>query len=196
MICAVSFYDETLYKRLFAEQIFIKFHKVIHMNKQARVAEYLQPCAHCMNGQGFETRTSTNACGYICKYSDLKGSAATLRCRTRGESEDHTGKKSMQGIHSGFKIQGRHHYKSKTGVSVVTRKGLKSFNMKEPWQYLKINQFPLEIQIPLICPSVRVVTVWFRTQSTYQCCILHDRSSTYIDNSNDACKDICMVCLL
>ena len=30
------------------------------------------------DGRGFEPRTSTNACGHICRYVDQKGSAAML----------------------------------------------------------------------------------------------------------------------
>ena len=48
------------------------------------------------------------------------------RCCTRGESEDHTSKKVCKGIHPGFETQGRHHQKSKTGVSVAPRRGLMS----------------------------------------------------------------------
>ena len=35
-------------------------------------------------------------------------------------------RKHAKGIHPGFKTQGRHHQKSKTGVSVAPRKGLVS----------------------------------------------------------------------
>ena len=35
-------------------------------------------------------------------------------------------KHASKGIHSGFETQGRHHQKSKTGVSVVPEKGLMS----------------------------------------------------------------------
>ena len=39
----------------------------------------------------------------------------------------HAGEKArMQGIHPGFETQGRHHQKSKTGVSVAPQKGLVS----------------------------------------------------------------------
>ena len=49
------------------------------------------------------------------------------RCCTRGESEDHTGEKACRkGIHPGFETQGRHHQKSKTGVTVAPQKGLMS----------------------------------------------------------------------
>ena len=48
------------------------------------------------------------------------------RCRTRGESEDSIVHKwqrhASEGIHPGFKTQGRHHQNSKTGVSVAPEK--------------------------------------------------------------------------
>ena len=49
------------------------------------------------------------------------------RCHTRGESENHTGKKARKGstLH-GFETQGRCQQKSKTGVSVAPQKGLMS----------------------------------------------------------------------
>ena len=41
----------------------------------------------------------------------------------------HTGKKAhMHGFHSGFETQGRHHQKSRTGVGMVSQKGLMSSN--------------------------------------------------------------------
>ena len=51
-------------------------------------------------------------------------------CCTRGESEEqHAGKKACkQEIYTGFEIQGRHHQKSKTGVSLTPRKGFMSSN--------------------------------------------------------------------
>ena len=49
------------------------------------------------------------------------GHQGVSRFCTRGESEEwHVGKKACkQGIHPSFKIQGRHHQRSKTGVSVA-----------------------------------------------------------------------------
>ena len=38
-------------------------------------------------------------------------------------------KHASQGIHPGFEIQGRHHQKSKRGVSVVPKKGLVSYKI-------------------------------------------------------------------
>ena len=39
----------------------------------------LQCCAACgTDGHGFEPRTSTNACGHVCKYVDRKGLAVML----------------------------------------------------------------------------------------------------------------------
>ena len=46
-------------------------------------------------------------------------------CHTRGESAGHyDDEASKRGIHPGFQTQGRHHYKSKTRVSVAPQKGL------------------------------------------------------------------------
>ena len=51
------------------------------------------------------------------------------RCHTRGESEDHTGKKAYkQGIQASFETRGRHHRKFKIRVSVAPQKGLVSSN--------------------------------------------------------------------
>ena len=57
--------------------------------------------------------------------SSIKRSAGAA---TRGESAPlHPGHKTCkQGIHPGFETQGRRHRKSKTGVSVVSQKGLLS----------------------------------------------------------------------
>ena len=41
----------------------------------------------------------------------------------RKEARKHT----SEGIHPGFETQGRHHQKSKTGVSVAPQKGLVSY---------------------------------------------------------------------
>ena len=57
----------------------------------------------------------------IYKCTDPKGLAAKLttvvsRCRTKGESEDHTVEKACkQGIHPGIETQGQHHQESKIG---------------------------------------------------------------------------------
>ena len=40
------------------------------------------------------------------------------RCRTRGESEDHTSEKARKRMHPGFETLCRRHQKSKTGASV------------------------------------------------------------------------------
>ena len=61
-----------------------------------------------------------------------QGSAAMLtvytvsRCRTRGESEDHTGEKACK---KGSALPLKPSQKSKTGVLVATQKGLVSFNI-------------------------------------------------------------------
>ena len=66
---------------------------------------------------------------------DQKGSAAMLTSiQSVGVAPEvnlrnslHTGHKAhKRGIHPGFETQGRHHQKSKTGMSVVPRKGLMS----------------------------------------------------------------------
>ena len=78
-------------------------------------------------------RNSTNACGHICKYVDQKGLAAMLTSiqsagvTPEGNLSITQVRKHVKGIHPGFETQGRHHQKSKTGVSVVPRKILKSF---------------------------------------------------------------------
>ena len=104
-------------------------------------------CRACgTDGHGFEPQTSTNACGHVCRYMDRKGSAAMLTSiQSVGVAPEvnlrnslHAGDKAhKQGIHPGFETQGRRHQKSKTGVSVASRKGqmssknfLKNFKKK------------------------------------------------------------------
>ena len=46
-----------------------------------------------------------------------------IRCYTRGESEECIGEEAHKyGIHPGFDTQGRHHQKSKTGISGPTKR--------------------------------------------------------------------------
>ena len=75
-----------------------------------------------MDGHGFDPQTSTNACGHVCKYADSKGLAVMLACK---QSAGDAPEVNLR-IHPGFEIQGTHHQKSKTGVSVAPRKGLMS----------------------------------------------------------------------
>ena len=104
----------------------------------------LQHCATCgTDGRGFNPPPppQTNACGHIiCKYVDRKGSAAMVASvQSAGVAPEvnlriTTGKKlckSKKGMNPGFETQGRHHQKSKTGVSVAPRKGLKIFFLKK-----------------------------------------------------------------
>ena len=77
---------------------------------------------------GFEPRTSTNACRHICRNVDQKVLAAMLTSiQSVGVAPEvnlrnslNAGNKAHQwGIHPDLEIQGRHHHKSKTGVSVA-----------------------------------------------------------------------------
>ena len=95
----------------------------------------LQRRACGMDGCRFEPQTSTNACRHVCRYVVWKGSAAMLTSiQSAGVAPEvnlrnslHAGNKThKQGIDPGFETQGRHHQKSKTGVSVAPRKGLMS----------------------------------------------------------------------
>ena len=72
------------------------------------------PCL--LRGRGFEPRTSTNACGHVCRYVDRKGWAAMLTSiQSAGVTPEvnprnslHAGDKARkQGIHPGFETQGR-----------------------------------------------------------------------------------------
>ena len=58
------------------------------------------------------------------------GYQGVSRCCTRGESEEYlctqVTKHVSEGIHPGFEIQGSHHQKSKTGISVALLNGLMS----------------------------------------------------------------------
>ena len=80
------------------------------------------------DGRGFEPRTSTNACGHVCRYVDLKGLAVKLtsnavsRCLTRGESEDYTSEKACKnGSTLALKPRAEFSRSPKTGVSSPTK---------------------------------------------------------------------------
>ena len=45
-------------------------------NRQGTKQTWAEP--ESLNGRGFEPWTSTNTCGYVCRYVDQKGSAAML----------------------------------------------------------------------------------------------------------------------
>ena len=86
------------------------------------------------DGRGFEPRTSTNACGHVCKYMYRKGSAAMPLYSQQVAHQrwiwgSHK-QESMQGIHPGFKTQDRRHQKAKTGVSVAPLVSSKIFLKK------------------------------------------------------------------
>ena len=91
------------------------------------------------NGRGFESRTSTNTCGYICRYVDQKGLAAMLTSmQSAGVAPEvnlrnhcaQARKNISEGIHPGFETQARRHQKSETGLSVAPQKGLVSYKKK------------------------------------------------------------------
>ena len=100
-------------------------------------------CFHrCPQGSTprFEPRTSTNACGHVCRYVDRKSSAAMLTSiQSAGVAPEvnlrnslHAGDKACkQGIHPGFEAQGRRCQKSKTEVSVAPREGFMSSKNKK-----------------------------------------------------------------
>ena len=56
----------------------MNFGKKLQLNPQPEWSNGTQHCAHCTDGHGFESLTSTNACGHVYKYVDQKGSAAML----------------------------------------------------------------------------------------------------------------------
>ena len=73
----------------------------------------------------------------VCKYMDENGSAAMLAAkRSAGVTPEvnlkilftQAMKHACEGSHPGFETQGRHHQKSKTGISVAPQKGLMSSN--------------------------------------------------------------------
>ena len=115
-------------------------------SRSGRVVHSAVLAACGTEGHGFEARTSTNACGHVCRYVDQKGSAAMLTSiQSAGVTPEvnlialHAGDKAWKrGIHPGFETQRRHYQKSKTGVSVAPRKGLiSSQNLKKKFTKLK-----------------------------------------------------------
>ena len=88
--------------------------------------------ATCLVCRRFEPRTSTNACGHICKYVDRKSLAAMLTCiQLVGVAPEVNLRIIQVRTHakrdpSWLWNPGRHHLKSKKGVLVSPRKGLVS----------------------------------------------------------------------
>ena len=89
---------------------------------------------------GFEPRTSTNACGHVCRYVDQKGSAAMLTSiQSAGVTPEVNlritqVRKHAEGIHPGFETEGRCHQKSKNmGISGPIKRThvLQNFKIKK-----------------------------------------------------------------
>ena len=86
------------------------------------------------------TRLQVGGSKRLSYHADLY---TVSRCHTRDKSEDHKREKACKkGILPFFETQGRHHQKSKIGVSVVPRKGLMSsknfFKKQIYWKKTKI----------------------------------------------------------
>ena len=84
-----------------------------------------------LDGHGFEPRTSTNACGHICRYVDWKGLATMLTSiQSAGVTPEvnlrnslHAGNKAhKQGIHPGFETQGSITKVQNRGISSLTKR--------------------------------------------------------------------------
>ena len=75
----------------------------------------------------------TNACRYMCKSVDQKGSTAIKRpASVAPEVNLRNMQETKQGIHPGFKTQDRRHRVYKTGIPMAPQKGLMSSkNLKE-----------------------------------------------------------------